>query len=152
MRKAADPKLPDASTSRLATAVKKASPAGKKASSAAKNASSAGRKSASAGKNREMAAAARVTLAAECVVRHGAALQAQLLATVSPTDEVIIQAAAVTRIDAAGLQLLVAFARREAGAGRRIRWEQPSRELVDSAVRVGLAGVLGLDTSAGAAS
>jgi anti-anti-sigma regulatory factor len=87
---------------------------------------------------------ARVQLPAECVLRDAAGLQAQLLAAVSPADSVIVEAGAVTRIDAACLQLLVAFAQREAAAGRRIAWQDPTPALIESSARVGLSVVLGL--------
>ncbi len=67
-----------------------------------------------------------------------------LVAAVSSTDCVIVAGAAVTRIDAAALQLLVAFAQREAAAGRRIQWHEPSDELIASAAQLGLSVVLGL--------
>lgn len=87
---------------------------------------------------------ARVQLPAECILRDAAGLQAQLCAAISPTDSVIVEAGAVTRIDAAGLQLLVAFAQREAAAGRRIQWQDPAPALIESSARVGLSAVLGL--------
>jgi hypothetical protein len=79
---------------------------------------------------------ARVQLPAECVLRDAAGLQAQLLAAVSPADSVIVEAAC--------LQLLVAFAQREAAAGRRIAWQDPTPALIESSARVGLSVVLGL--------
>lgn len=94
---------------------------------------------------------ARIELAAECTLRDAATLQALLVDTVSATDEVIVAAGAVTRIDAAALQLLVAFAQREAAAGRRVVWQDPSADFVESGARLGLAGILGLDVAGGAA-
>mgnify|MGYP001275688788 CR=1 FL=1 len=88
---------------------------------------------------------ARVKLGEVCTLREAAALQSQLVAAVSPTDEVLVDGAAVSRIDAAALQLLVAFARREQAAGRRIVWQQPSAALVESSARLGLQQVLGID-------
>ena len=82
-------------------------------------------------------------------MRDAPALQAMLIATVSPTDSVLVDGSAVTRIDAAALQLLVAFARREAAAGRRIDWQNPSSDLIESSAQLGLAAVLGLPARAG---
>src|SRR5690606_37162763 len=93
--------------------------------------------------------AARLELPAECTVRDAPALQAMLIATVSPTDSVLVDGSAVTRIDAAALQLLVALARREAAAGRRIDWQNPSSDLIESSAQLGLAAVLGLPARAG---
>lgn len=94
------------------------------------------------------AQAARIQLAPECTLREAAALQALLLATHSPTDSVVIEAGAVTRIDASALQLLVAFAMREAAAGRRLEWQAPSPELIESSARLGLIDLLGLPAGA----
>ena len=98
---------------------------------------------------RRVRGAARLELPAECTVRDAPALQALLVATISATDSVLVDAAAVTRIDAAALQLLVAFAQREAAAGRRIDWQNPSEDLIASSARLGLARVLGLPAGAG---
>jgi anti-anti-sigma regulatory factor len=86
----------------------------------------------------------RIELGPECTLRHAAALQAQLLAAVSPADTVIVDAGAVGRVDMACLQLLVAFAHREAAAGRRITWHNPSDQLREASARVGLDAILGL--------
>lgn len=91
---------------------------------------------------------ARLVLAADCTLREAPALKAQLLATISATPQVIIEAGAVERIDAAGLQLLVAFARREAAAGRRLAWQSVSDELRGAGARLGLLDPLGLATEA----
>jgi two-component system chemotaxis sensor kinase CheA len=100
--------------------------------------------SASSPKNIAAPAPARVELCAECTLRHAAALQAQLVAAVSSADTVIVDASAVNRIDMSGLQLLVAFARREAAAGRCIAWHNPSNALREASARAGLDGILGL--------
>jgi phospholipid transport system transporter-binding protein len=88
---------------------------------------------------------ARLTLAADCTLREAAILKTLLLSTVSPAGEVIIEGGAVERIDTAGLQLLVAFARREAAAGRRLAWQSASAELRGASERLGLLDCLGLD-------
>jgi anti-anti-sigma regulatory factor len=90
-------------------------------------------------------AAARLVLAADCTLREAPALKAQLLATTASSRQVIIEAGAVERIDTAGLQLLVAFAQREAQAGRRLAWQSVSDELRGAGARLGLLDSLGLD-------
>lgn len=92
---------------------------------------------------------ARIELSAECTLRDAPALKARLLDTVSSTDCVIVNARAVERIDASALQLLVAFARREQAAGRRVQWEQPSEALLASGARLGLREALGLPAPRG---
>lgn len=87
---------------------------------------------------------ARITLAADCTLREAAALKAQLITTISPTDAVLIDGGAVERIDTAGLQLLVAFAQREHAAGRRLQWQAASDALRSAGARLGLLGALSL--------
>lgn len=132
MRKAARAKPKDASKAHLAEGA----------------AGPARRRRAAAGTDRP-AAAARIDLAAECILRDAAALQALLAGTFSPTDSVIVAAGAVTRIDTAALQLLVAFTRRETAAGRRVIWLDPSADFVSASARLGLTGILGLSEPAG---
>jgi anti-anti-sigma regulatory factor len=95
---------------------------------------------------------ARLKLGAACTLREAAELKARLLATVSATNRVIIDGVAVQRIDAAGLQLLTAFALREAAAGRRIEWRASSDELRRAAARLGLLQTLSLAMPGGAAA
>ena len=132
MRKAARAKPKDASKVRLAAGAKK--PARRRTAAAAKP-----------------VVAARIDLAAECTLREAASLQSLLAGTHSLTDSVIVAAGAVTRIDAAALQLLVAFAQREKSAGRRVVWVDPSAGFLESSARLGLTGILGLDAAAGGA-
>jgi phospholipid transport system transporter-binding protein len=122
MRRAANTKPKNASKARVAVAVKK-SPARRVA---------------------RRATPAKLTLAADCTLREAAGLKSRLLSTVSPTDQVILEGGAVERIDAAALQLLVAFARREAAAGRRLVWDSASSELIGASARLGLLDVLSL--------
>jgi ABC-type transporter Mla MlaB component len=78
-------------------------------------------------------------------LREAADLKALLLSTVPPAGEVIIEGGAVERIDTAGLQLLAAFARREAAAGRCLAWQSASAELRGASARLGLLDCLGLE-------
>ncbi len=95
-------------------------------------------------------AAARITLPADCTLREAAVLQALLVSTISPTSSVIVEGGAVTRIDAAALQLLAAFARRERAAGRQVEWQSASDDLNKASAMLGLSEVLQLPASAGA--
>lgn len=130
MRKAARAKPKDASKVHLAGGAEKP----------------ARRRRAAAGSVRP---AARIELAAECTLRDAAELQALLAGTFSPADSVIVAAGAVTRIDAAALQLLVAFTQREKAAGRRVVWAEPSADFMASSARLGLTDILGLEAAAG---
>ena len=87
---------------------------------------------------------ARLCLGADCTLREAASLKSLLLSTVSPTDHVILEGGAVERIDTAALQLLVAFARREAQAGRRLVWDSASAELRVAGERLGVLEALSL--------
>ena len=111
-------------------------------------AASASRKNAT-GKSASGKAPARLALAADCTLREAATLKAQLIATISPTDTVLIEGGAVERIDTAGLQLLVAFAQREQAAGRRLQWQSASDELRNASARLGLLDALSLSASGG---
>jgi ABC-type transporter Mla MlaB component len=97
-------------------------------------------------------AAARLVLGTDCTLREAPALQAQLIATVSRTDTVTVDGGAVERIDAAALQLLVAFARRETAAGRRLAWTAASGELLGAGARLGVLEALNLSVHPGAAA
>jgi ABC-type transporter Mla MlaB component len=136
MRKGARAKPTKASKARVASPAKK--PRARRASSAATTRPAA-------------TLPARLALGTDCTLREAAGLKALLLQTVSPTGQVIIEAGAVERIDAAGLQLLVAFARREAAAGRQLTWQSASDELLGAGTRLGLLAALGLPSGRRAA-
>ena len=55
-----------------------------------------------------------------------------------------IDASAVEQLDGAAMQLLLAFQRRAAAAGRTPVWRKPSPPLMDAAALLGLDGELGL--------
>ena len=88
--------------------------------------------------------ALKLQLQADCTLRQAAALQSSLRAFDAGPHGAVLDGSAVQRIDTAGLQLLVAFARREAGAGRALSWAAASAVLRDAGARLGLAGVLAL--------
>ncbi len=63
-------------------------------------------------------------LDASCTLREAADLQFSLVA--ASGDPVVVDGSAVERIDTAGLQLLVALARRQQQGGRRLEWKAAS--------------------------
>lgn len=83
-----------------------------------------------------------LNLEPSCTLREGADMQFSLIA--ARGDPVVVDGSAVERIDTAGLQLLVALARREQDSGRKLEWKAASTSLVSSSVRLGLVDVLGL--------
>jgi phospholipid transport system transporter-binding protein len=86
-------------------------------------------------------------LDASCTLRETADLQFSLV--VATGDPVVVDGSAVERIDTAGLQLLVALARRQQQGGGRLEWKAASPELVKCGARLGLIEALGLPTGAG---
>jgi anti-anti-sigma regulatory factor len=60
-------------------------------------------------------------------------------------ESVVLEAGALQRIDAAGLQLLAAFVRAADARGTRVSWRALPSVLRDGARRLGLTGVLHLD-------
>jgi phospholipid transport system transporter-binding protein len=136
---------PKASKARVAAPAKK-SATGARAGNAKRAKKSATARSAAATPVAAKPAAvpARLTLGTECTLRDSANLKSQLLNTVSATDSVVVEGGAVEKIDTAALQLLVAFALREAAAGRRLEWVSASEELLGAGARLGLLEVLSL--------
>ena len=85
----------------------------------------------------------RIALAAD--LRIGSARAAfAALQVPEPGVTVVIDAAPVSKVDAAGLQAIVAGLARWRSAGTRWRWENPAPALVASARLAGLAATLGL--------
>ncbi len=85
-----------------------------------------------------------LTLEAGCTLRDSIDMQFQLLTVTGNGKHTVVDGAQVERIDTAGLQLLVAFARQQSEAGRPLRWQGASEILVSSCHRLGLGEVLGL--------
>jgi phospholipid transport system transporter-binding protein len=83
-------------------------------------------------------------LQADCTLRQAAALKTSLLGHEADPRGAILDGSAVQRIDTAGLQLLVAFAQRQARAGRPLSWAAASPVLCEAGRRLGLAAVLSL--------
>ena len=86
-----------------------------------------------------------MTLPSSCSLRDSLALKTQLLDQLALGVNVLIDGSAVERIDAAGLQLLAAFAR-DIGDRHRLRWRGASDQLLAAASRIGVTGLLGLPT------
>jgi phospholipid transport system transporter-binding protein len=77
-----------------------------------------------------------------CTLRESADLQFSLVA--ANGNPVVVDGSAVERIDTAGLQLLVALARRQQQAGRELQWKAASTEIIQCGARLGLIDALGL--------
>jgi phospholipid transport system transporter-binding protein len=101
---------------------------------------------------RKRPAAASLILGADCTLREAGNLKSRLLAAEPGSNGVTLDGRAVERIDTAGLQLLVAFARREAASGRPVAWVSASDELLGASARLGLLEVLGLPARTGPGS
>ncbi|APV51173.1 hypothetical protein BWI17_16690 [Betaproteobacteria bacterium GR16-43] len=67
------------------------------------------------------------------------------LAAIAPKATVVIDASAVSRVDAAGLQALAACLVQWSTAGTVWRWDNPAHALSAAARTAGLATVLGLE-------
>lgn len=73
-------------------------------------------------------------------------LHAQLAPALAAKKQVALDAAAVSRLHGASMQVLVAFVRARGAAGRKTRIDDPSPALRDAARAMGLASTLGLDS------
>jgi ABC-type transporter Mla MlaB component len=92
---------------------------------------------------------AGLKLEASCTLRDSIDMQFQLLAVDFGDSDVLVDGSAVERIDTAGLQMLLAFARYHEGRGKTVRWSDVSGELLRSSEVLGVAGALGLKNAAG---
>mgnify|MGYP005811454379 CR=1 FL=1 len=88
---------------------------------------------------------AGLRLEPSCTLRDALDMQFQLLATDFGDSDVLLDGSAVERIDTAGLQMLVAFAKQHAASGRRIQWTAASQELQRGSRLLGLDETLGLN-------
>ncbi len=86
------------------------------------------------------------SLPSQPVVRDASALKQSLTAELARQD-ITLDGTAVTRIDTAGLQLLLAFVIDRRRAGLATRWHSPTSALRDAAELAGLAEALGLPQS-----
>ena len=84
-----------------------------------------------------------VVLGDRLTIEQAAAMHAELGRHLGATS-IVLEAGALQRIDAAGLQLLTAFMGAAEGRGARVEWRAPSAALHDAACRLGLATALHL--------
>lgn len=84
-----------------------------------------------------------VALGEMLTIEQAAAMHAELGRHLGAAS-VALEAGALQRVDAAGLQLLVAFTRAATGRGTKVEWRSPSTALREGARRLGLSGALGL--------
>lgn len=75
----------------------------------------------------------QVQLPAMVTIQEARALHTALLAALQPAQHLVIEAAAVTRVDAAGLQVLLAAARQARGSALTA----PSQAWTDACARLG---------------
>lgn len=87
-----------------------------------------------------------IPLADVADIRGVSALTAQLRARVATPEPVVVDASAVQRVDAATMQLLVAFVRERRPLGLAVQWRRSAP--LDEATRLlGLGDALELDPS-----
>ncbi len=90
------------------------------------------------------APACHLRLYPTCTFREVADLHFLLLGADATVEPFRIDAGAVERIDTAGLQLLVSFARARSAAGGTMEWSATSEEFLRCAYRLGLSQLLSL--------
>ncbi|MBW3549747.1 MAG: STAS domain-containing protein [Proteobacteria bacterium] len=90
----------------------------------------------------------QLSLQSDLGIEHVAALQAALLPHLDDEEPLTLTADRVERVHAAGLQLLHAFVRDRASAGRSTLVTLASPILADAARHLALAASLGLDAPA----
>jgi phospholipid transport system transporter-binding protein len=86
----------------------------------------------------------RVALAADLVIADATRLHVQLGEALARPEPVVLDAAAVARLDTAGLQLLLAFVQARDEALAKWHWENVGAALRDCAGQVGLEKMLQL--------
>ena len=87
---------------------------------------------------------AGLKLEPSCTLRDALDMQFQLLSTDFGDADVLLDGSAVERIDTAGLQMLVSFAKYHAVSGKRMQWAAASQELQRGSRLLGLDEALGL--------
>jgi anti-anti-sigma regulatory factor len=92
---------------------------------------------------------AGLRLESSCTLRDSMDMQFQLLAVEFGESDVLVDGSAVERIDTAGLQLLLSFAKYHAARGKPLKWTAASPELVRGSQLLGFSGTLGLPESGG---
>jgi len=89
-------------------------------------------------------AARTLTLPAQSESPQLATLHSDLKKLLALDGTATLDASAVTRVDTAMLQLLVAFVRERQANGRNIAWQSVPASFADTAQRLGLTAALGL--------
>ena len=98
----------------------------------------AGNARAAAGKRSSTAVV--VAPAADCTIAHAGSLHAQLSRVIAKPAHVVLDLAAIRRIDTAGIQVLATFIRDRRAAGRGMECRAATEAFMATA------GLLGLDT------
>jgi ABC-type transporter Mla MlaB component len=96
------------------------------------------------------AASSLIVLPAQCTMRDALELKSQLLGCFDSADAVQIDVAKLERIDAAGMQVLLAFVLDRAKQDRNVEWCGINTVIRDAAKAMGLAAALRLPAEAAA--
>jgi ABC-type transporter Mla MlaB component len=91
---------------------------------------------------------ATIKLPAELGIEGASDLHRELVAHVDDTVPVVLDAADVSRIHTAALQLFCLFLRDRQNGGRETHWQAPSIALKNAAVLLGVARMLNLGQEA----
>jgi ABC-type transporter Mla MlaB component len=91
---------------------------------------------------------ADLTLDGSCTLREVDAMSRALLGVATNEELVLLDGSAVSRIDTAGLQVLVSFARGLKESGKSIAWLGASSVLIESSKHLGVHDELWLPTPA----
>lgn len=86
-----------------------------------------------------------IALEPDLGIEAAARLHAQLAPVLAQKKQVALDAAAVSRLHGASMQVLAAFVRARDAAGRKTRFQDPSPALRDAARAMGLTSTFGLD-------
>lgn len=89
-------------------------------------------------------AAAVIHLPAELGIESAADLHRELVAHVDDVQPVVLEAAAVSRIHTAALQLFCLFCRDRRNSGHETRWQEPSSALRSAAALLGVTSLMDL--------
>jgi anti-anti-sigma regulatory factor len=90
------------------------------------------------------AAASVIALASHCTVKDAAALKARLCERASDSAAVIVDVAAIERIDTSAMQLLCAFVRDRASRDQKVVWRGESQSWREALRLLGARELLGL--------
>jgi anti-anti-sigma regulatory factor len=85
-----------------------------------------------------------IALASHCTVKDAAALKVQLCERASDSADVIVDVAAIERIDTSAMQLLCAFVRDRASRDQKVVWRGESQSWREALRLLGAGELLGL--------